>query len=413
MLNTTILAKQAKRASEKLLILSAQEKKAALLELAELFKKKSNEILKANAKDVRKAKIQKLDNAFIDRLILTEQRVKEQVEAVRKIAKLKDLIGEILEKRVLENGIRLEKIRVPLGVIFVIYESRPNVTMDAIALCLKSSNAVILKGGSEAQSTNAVLVKLAKESLTKFGVNEAIQFVDISDRRAIKKLLKLDQYIDVVIPRGGYNLVKTVLENSAIPVLSHAEGINHIFVDKEADLEIAEKICLNAKTNRPGTCNAVDVLLVHRDIAERFLKSFAQRLEKARVKIKGDTEARKIIQAKKAKVQDWKTEFLNLVLAIKVVANIDEAIEFINHYGSGHSEGIVSKNKTTNKKFIKRVDSAAIFVNCSTRLHDGGIFGIGAEMGIATGKLHARGPVGLKELTTYKWILKGNGQVRT
>ena len=312
------------------------------------------------------------------------------------------------------NGLFVGKMVVPLGVIGIIYESRPNVTVDAASLCLKAGNAVLLRGGSEAIRSNCILVDILNEALKKTKVPpESIQLVRTTSREAVMQMLKLDEYIDVIIPRGGESLIRTVVENSTIPVIKHYKGVCHVFVEREADLKMAEEICFNAKVQRPGVCNAMETLLVDKEIAKSFLPKMIERFKEAKVEIRGDEKVREIIpDVKPATEEDWFTEYLDLILSVKVVDGLEEAIEHINYYGSHHSDAIVTNNYSKAKKFLQEVDSAAVYVNASTRFTDGGEFGMGAEIGISTQKLHARGPMGIKELTSYKFIILGEGQIR-
>lgn len=370
-------------------------------------------ILEANKKDMLVARHLGRSDAFLDRLTITRKKIDEMAEEVRLIAGLPDPVGQIREQYTVASGIRLRKIAVPLGVIFIIYESRPDVTINASALCIKSGNAVILKGGSESFNTNKILAAIATEALKKYSVpQELVSFIETADRSRIRWLLKQTEYIDVVIPRGGYNLVKTVQAHSSIPVLSHSAGGARIYIDASADLRMAVDICVNAKTSRPATCNSVDTILIHASIASKLLPILAQALQQRKVVLYGDSVARKIMDMLPASNTIWKTEFLSKKVSIKIVKSLDEAIHFIEMYTKHHSEGIIAKDQTVIDRFVAHVDAASLFVNCSTRLHDGSIFGFGSEMGISTGKLHARGPVGLRELTTYKWVAYGIGQVR-
>ena len=408
-----IILTRTKEATTIFSLLSAEQKKKILFDLADILQKHKETILIENKKDIDQALKNGRSKSFIDRLTLTDKTFSTMLEQVKQIAELPDGLGETIEERTLANGVLLKKIRVPLGVIALIYESRPNITIDAAALCLKSGNAVVLKGGSEALNTNRVLVNCIQQVLKKHNIpEEAITFLDTSDRNVVTELLKQNQFIDVVIPRGGYDLVQKIVSESKIPVLYHASGGARIYVDESANLDIALNVITNAKTNRPATCNSLDTVIVNKNIAKEFLPLLVNKLQEFNVKVLGDGETKKIIKVEKATAQDYATEFLDLVLTIKIVNNIDEALAFIKTNTKNHTEGIIAENKGIINKFISSVDAAGIFVNCSTRLHDGGIFELGAEMGVATGKLHARGPVGLKELTTYKWVALGNGQIR-
>ena len=335
-------------------------------------------------------------------------------DGVRQIAALRDPIGETIEGYVRPNGMEVRKVRVPIGVIGIIYESRPNVTADAAALCLKAGNAVILRGGSEAINSNLAIAKIISEAITAAGVPEgAVQIIETTDRAAARELMKMKHYIDCLIPRGGKGLVQTVVENSTIPVIWHLDGNCHVYVDGAADLEMAEEIAFNAKVQNPGVCNATETLLVSEQIAAEFLPTICKRLADAGVEIRGCEKTRAIVPGlKEATEEDWETEYLDLILAVKVVSGLDEAIEHINKYGSRHSDAIVTEDYSAARRFTNEVDSACVFVNVSTRFSDGYEFGKGAEMGISTQKLHARGPMGVEEITTYKYVVTGNGQLR-
>ncbi len=358
-----------------------------------------SEIVEANRKDINDSREKGMPSSFLERLILDEKGIKQLVLKLESIAKLQSHLGEIIEENSNEQGLTIKKVRVPLGVIAIIYEARPEVTIDVAALCVKSGNAVILKGGSEAIETNKILYQCILIALEKAHfVKETVSFISSSDRKITDDLLKQDKYIDLVIARGGYELVRSVLDKSSIPVLAHAAGGARIYIDKSADFSVAEKIIINAKTSRPAACNSIDTIVVHQDIVATFIPSITSALNKVNVEITAN--------------EDWDKEFLGLALNIKVVQDTDEAISFINEHSKKHSEGIVASDKEIIEQFTNSVDAAALFINCSTRLHDGYVFGLGSEMGISTGKLHARGPVGLKELTTYKWEVYGNGQIR-
>lgn len=394
-MNQTIL-KQIKNASIEISKKTEQEKNVFLKTLAQIIWQEKDEILKANKKDIKSADKNGLSKAFIQRLVLDESGIKKMIARVKKLQDLESNIGAITEERKLENGILLKKVRIPMGVLMVIFESRPEVTVDVTALCIKSGNGVILKGGSEAIYTNQALYKCIQSALDKSNISElAVGFVD--DRKTVDYLLKQNKFIDLVIARGGYELVRKVIDTSKIPVLAHASGGARIYVDQSADLLMAEKIIINAKTDKPSACNSLDTILVHKDIATDFIPKIISKLQNMNVSIKEG---------------DWDTEFLDLTVGIKVVNSADDAISFIQKHTKSHSEGIVASNQEVINQFINSLDAAAIFINCSTRLHDGFEFGLGSEIGISTGKLHARGPVGLKELTTYKWEVYGNGQIR-
>jgi glutamate-5-semialdehyde dehydrogenase len=406
----------AKKASKVLARLSTQTKNKALHSIADALIARQDEIIKANKLDCNDAKKSGIDSAMLDRLMLNPDRIKVMANDVRIVAALPDPVGEVIEARVLPNGLRLEKRRVPLGVICTIYESRPNVTSDIASLCLKSGNAVVLRGGKESLRSNSILAKIIKEAAQAGGVpGDAIQFIESTDRALVYELLKLKNTIDLVIPRGGAGLVSMVNENATIPVLASGVGVCHMYVDPTADLKKAAAIAYNAKVQRPTVCNALDCVLVHSSIAKKFLPMMAKELAKAKVEMHCDKQALAILSdfnSKRAVASDWGKEFLALVLAIKVVDSIDEAIEHIEKYGSGHSEAIITEDYSAAMRFTEEVDAACVYVNASTRFTDGGQFGLGAEVGISTQKLHARGPMGVRELTTYKWIILGSGQVR-
>lgn len=404
----------ARQVSFQALTLDSAVKKKVLQDLQNLLHQEQSAILAANEKDIAEATKQRQTTAFLDRLLLTEQRVQAMCEGIESIMNLPDPIGEQFDKKKLTNGMTLYKVRVPIGVILVVYEARPNVTTDVFSLCFKSSNVCLLKGGSLSQHTNQALIALIHQALLKNFLSEDFcQYIHLEKKQDLSLLLQQDHSIDLVIPRGGESLIRTVVEHSTIPVLKHDKGICHIYIDKDADVKKALKVSLNAKINRPATCNAVDVLLVHQDIARNFIPSIVTEYQKHGVEIRGCEKTRQIFPAALvAKNSDWDTEFLDLIIGIKVVTNSEEAIDFINTHSSKHTETIMTENHAQAEEFIKKVDAGVIFVNASTRLNDGGIFGLGAEMGISTQKIHARGPVGLVELTSYKWVGEGTGQIR-
>lgn len=408
------LAKLAQTASRKLANISAEARDAALWAMARGLLEGEREILAENARDLKAAESKGLSRALIDRLTLNIPRIESMAQGIEEIAALPDPIHKTLEFRKRPNGLKIKKVQVPIGVIAIIYESRPNVTADAAALCIKSGNSIIMRGGTEAIFSNTAIWRILSREATRAGIPEgAIGLIETADREAVKKLLKLNAYIDLVIPRGGEGLIKTVMDISTIPVLKHYKGICHTYIDKEANLEMALKIAYNAKVQRPGVCNAMETLLVHRDIADSFLPPMVEKFTAAGVELRGDARIVHMFpRMKQAKKEDWSTEYLDLILSIKIVDSPEEAIEHIYRYGSGHSEAIVTENETTAQKFLEEVDAACIYHNASTRFTDGGEFGLGAEMGISTDKLHARGPVGVEELTTYKYMIYGDGQVR-
>ncbi len=416
------LASSAKKSQRKLLKINTEVKNRTLLRAAELLVERKSEILKENEKDLKEAERKGYSKALLDRLALNDKRINGMVKVLNDVASLPDPVGEVISMWTRPNGLRIGQMRVPLGTILIIYEARPNVTIEAASLCIKSSNAVILKGGSETINSNRVLVDILKQAARESGFPEgAVQFVDTKDREAINILLKMNNYIDVVIPRGGEGLIRAVTENARMPVIKHYKGVCNLYVDSEADMDKALNIAYNAKVQRPSVCNAIENLVVHRDIAKEFLPKIAYYYGKAGVEMRCDEESLQILQNDPdandvelvpAKEEDYYEEFLDLIIAVKVVNNLDEAIDFINRYGSGHSDSIVTENYTKGMRFINEVDSAAVYINASTRFTDGNEFGLGAEMGISTDKVHVRGPMGLKDLTIPKYIVFGDGQIR-
>ena len=410
-LNKALEAKEGARALAKA---SSKQKNAALIGMAEALKKRSKDLISENKKDIKYAEGKGLSKALIDRLTLNEKRVNEMAAGLIEVAALPDPVGEIIKMRQRPNGMTVGKMRVPIGVIGIIYESRPNVTADAASLCMKAGNAVILRGGSEAINSNKAIVKVLKEAAKKEGLHEGIvTFIDTPDRQAIMEMLKLEGIVDLIIPRGGEALIRAVAENSRIPVLKHYKGVCHVFVDRDADFKMAEDICFNAKVQRPGTCNAMETMLVDKKIAKAFLPSMIKRFKEAGVKIKGCPLTKKMdASLEKAQEEDFYREYLDLIVNVRVVDDIEEAMTHIAKYSSAHSDAIVTNNYDMAMRFLKEVDSSAVFVNASTRLNDGFQFGLGAEIGISTDKIHARGPMGLEELTCTKFIVFGNGQLR-
>ncbi|MCK4259754.1 MAG: glutamate-5-semialdehyde dehydrogenase [Halanaerobiales bacterium] len=415
------IGKQAQISSKILANVETDKKNQALLHIANSLEKREAEILQANQKDLVSGKEKGLSNALMDRLLLTEKRIKGMADNLRDIAKLEDPIGEVVEKWRRPNGLEISKIRVPLGVIGIIYESRPNVTIDAAALCLKAGNAVILRGGSEAFHSNQILTTIAREALTEIDLPaDLINLIPTTDRLAVQVMLKLRKYINLLIPRGGAGLIQMVVENSSIPVIETGVGNCHIYVDETADLMMALKIIKNSKVQRPGVCNAMETLLVHQEIAEEFLPLLAETLWKAGVELRCCMKSFNILDKiyspiKKilpAEETDWETEYLDLILAVKIVMNIDETLNHIAQYGTSHSEAIITQDFQRSREFQKHVDAAVVYVNASTRFTDGSQFGMGGEIGISTQKLHARGPMGLKELTSTKYLIFGEGQIR-
>lgn len=408
------LARKAKIASRGMANLSSIVKNGALVAMAEALEEKAEDIKSKNTVDLKEARRVGLSSALIDRLTLNDKRIRDMAQGLREIAELPDPIGEIIEERVRPNGLRIRKIRVPLGVIAIIYESRPNVTSDAAGLCLKAGNSTILRGGSEAINSNLIIGKVLQDAAYSSGIPQgAIQLVETTDREAMFHLIKMEGSIDVVIPRGGEEMIRSIRANATVPVISHGKGVCHIYVDKDADLEIAERICFNAKVQRPGVCNAMETLLVHKDIAKQFLPRMVRKFEQAKVEIRGDKKTKAIVpQVKDATEEDWSTEYLDLILSVRVVDSLAEAIDHINKYGTMHSEAIVTRDEKVAQRFLNEVDASSVFWNASTRFTDGGEFGMGAEIGISTQKLHARGPMGVRELTSAKFIIFGNGQIR-
>lgn len=407
-------ALRAKEASRRLMNVSTEKKNACLLRMAELLKKEEGFLIEENKKDVEAAKVRGLSPALIDRLTLNEKRINEMCAGLVEIAQLPDPVFEITKMWRRPNGMLVGRMRTPIGLIGIIYEARPNVTVDATSLCLKSGNAVILRGGSEAINSNRALVNIMRKALGTTGIPEdAVTFIDIPEREAVMEMLKLSEIIDLIIPRGGEGLIRTVTENSRIPVLKHYKGVCHVFVDRDADLKMAEEICFNAKVQRPGTCNAMETMLVDEVIAERFLPVMLKRFEETGVELRGCAKTGQIYPSvKPVKEEDYYNEYLALILNVRIVRDIDEAMEHIARYGSKHSDAIVTENYEKAMRFLREVDSSAVFVNASTRLNDGYQFGLGAEIGISTDKLHARGPMGLEELTCTKFIVLGSGQLR-
>jgi len=407
-------AEEAKEASKALAKASTKTKNKALLCMAKELKTKADYIIKENKKDIKKAKTARLSNALIDRLTLDKKRIQEMALSIEEVAKLQDPCGAIDKMWKRPNGLVIGKMRVAIGVIGIIYESRPNVTADCASLCIKSGNAVILRGGKESINSNLAIYELLQEALKKSGLpRQAITMIESTDRKAVSYLLKMDRYLDLIIPRGGESLIRMVAENSTIPVIKHYKGVCHVYVDKEADIKKAIKIAVNAKVQRPGVCNAMETLLVDKKIAREFLPKVAKKLQHEGVEIRGCAVTRKILKGiKQAKTSDWYEEFLDLILAVRVVDGVDGAIAHIDEYGSNHSDAIVTENFRSTLKFLKEVDSSCVYSNASTRFTDGYQFGFGAEIGISTDKLHARGPMALEELTSYKYIVFGDGQIR-
>ncbi len=408
------ILKDAKDSSRVLGNISTKDKNKALSRMSESLLKHSRYILLQNAKDVTLARKKGLSNALMDRLKLTDARIKDMAEGLKAVAELKDPVGDVIKKWKRPNKLLIKKVRVPIGVIGIVYESRPNVTSDCAALCLKSGNSCVLRGGSEAINTNLAIHRVITNELKRYGIpTSAVSMIDVTDRKAVDLLLKSNEFIDLIIPRGGEGLIRRVSEKSTIPVIKHYKGVCHLYIDKSADLKKALQIAFNAKLQRPGVCNAIETLLVHKDVARKFLPQVAHILGQSGVELRGCEKTRKILKRiKKANEKDWYEEYLDLILAVKVVKDVNEAIEFINKYGSGHSDAIVTRNKKAASLFLNKVDSACVYLNASTRFTDGHQFGLGAEIGISTDKVHARGPMALEELCTYKYIVLGSGQIR-
>jgi glutamate-5-semialdehyde dehydrogenase len=407
-------ARAAREAAQRLALSPTRVKNEALAQMARGLEEKVATILEANRADLDAARARGFARAFIDRLTLTENRIEEMAAGLRQVAGLPDPVGETVEVWRRPSGLEIARVRVPLGVVGFIYESRPNVTADAAGLCLKAGNAVLLRGGSEAHASNSMIAHILARSAEKAGVPaEAIQYVDTPDRAAVMAMLTLDRYIDLIIPRGGEEFVRLVAERATVPVLKHDKGLCHVFVDEGADLDMAVAIAVNAKAQRVSVCNAAETLLVHRAIAADFLPLVAARLHEAGVEIRGDVPTRELVPgARPATEADWDTEYLDHILAVRVVPTFEEALAHIRRHGSGLAEAIVTADLRRARRFTHEVDAAAVLVNASTRLVDGGQFGMGAEMGISTSKLHARGPVGVRELTTTKFVVTGDGHVR-
>jgi glutamate-5-semialdehyde dehydrogenase len=407
-------ARAAREAARTLALANARVKSEALLQMARGVDEKTAAILEANRADLERARGQGHPRAFLDRLTLTDARVEAMAAGIRQVAALPDPVGETVRGWRRPNGIEIARVRVPLGVIGFIYESRPNVTADAAALCVKSGNACVLRGGKEAIESNAVIAAILAKGLEKAGLPpEAIGFVDVPDREAVEILIRLDRYVDLVVPRGGEAFVRLVAERATIPVLKHDKGLCHVYVDADADLRMAADIALNAKVQRPGVCNAMETLLVHGDVAPSFLPAVAARFRDAGVELRGCPRTVELVPAARPATEaDWDTEYLDLVLAVRVVPSFEEAVGHIRRHGSGLAEAIVTRDYQRARRFVAEVDAACVLVNASTRLVDGREFGMGAELGISTSKLHARGPVGLEELTTTKFVVTGSGQIR-
>lgn len=414
MAELTELGKNACAAKYILQKLTTEEKNKALDTAANYLCDRQAEILAANESDLENGRRNGMNPGLLDRLKLTSDRIAQIAEGLRQISELPDCIGEVMEHFERPNGLKIDKVRVPLGVIGIIYEARPNVTADAFGLCFKTGNAVILKGGSDAIHSNMAITKVLRKAIAAGGgCEDALLLVEDTSRETAKAMMRLNQYIDVLIPRGGAGLIRTVVENSTVPVIETGTGNCHVYVDASADIDMAVKIILNAKTQRTGVCNACESLVIHKDIIGEALPAIAKALREKHCELRGDEAALEVVpDMKKATEEDWGTEYLDLIASVRTVASVDEAIEHINRYNTGHSEAIVTKDYANARKFLDEVDAAAVYVNASTRFTDGFEFGFGAEIGISTQKLHARGPMGLKELTTTKYVIYGDGQIR-
>jgi len=409
----TQLGQQAKAAAIHMRSVSSAQKNNALLRTAELLRRDCHDIMTANQHDMQLGQAKCLDDAMLDRLMLNEERIRGMIEGLEQVAALPDPIGEIEQLVQQPSGIQLGKMRTPIGVIGMIYESRPNVTVDAAALCLKSGNAVILRGGSESIHSNRILAACLRRALVDTGLDQNIvQLVDNTDRALVGEMLQASDYIDVIIPRGGRSLTERVAKEARIPVIKHLDGICHVYVDTHADLEMACNIAVNAKTQRCGVCNAMETLLVHEDVAQQFIPQVVKALQDKGVEVRGCERTTRISMVRTAQESDWSTEYLSLILSIRVVSNIQDAISHINTYGSAHTDSIISENYHAGQQFMREVDSSSVMWNASTRFADGFEYGLGAEIGISTDRLHVRGPVGLHGLTTQKWVVFGHGEVR-
>jgi len=408
------LAKQAKIAARRLAPLSSAEKNRALLLMAEKIDARSAFLVAENQRDIELATAKGVSGAILDRIALNPERVQGMAQGLRDVAALPDPVREVVKMWRRPNGLQVGRMRIPLGVIGMIYEARPNVTADAAALCLKSGNAVILRGGSEAHHSNQAIGAVLREACAETRVpTDAVQVVELKDHALINELLQLEDYIDLIIPRGGEELIRAVVANSKIPVIKHYKGICHVYVDSDASLEMAERICFNAKVQRPSVCNAMETLLVHQTVAAQFLPAMIEKYRAAKVEVRGCDQTRALVPGiGKATEADWFTEYLELIVSVRVVKDMDEAIDHIERYGSEHTESIITNNYQKSREFIDRVNSSAVMVNASTRFNDGGELGLGAEIGISTSKIHAFGPMGLEELTTTKFIVFGDGQIR-
>lgn len=408
------MGEKASFAARKLAVMSTHDKNACLNAMADIIEKSEDDIIRENQKDLKEGEKNGLSKAMLDRLALSSKSIKSIAQGLRDVVLLEDPAGKILSSIIRPNGLKIEKVSVPIGVIGIVYESRPNVTVDAAGLCLKAGNAVILRGGSEAIHSNLALAHCMNRAAISTGLPEgAVQLIPWTDRQAVNIMLKMDKYIDLIIPRGGEGLIRAVVENSTIPVIKHYKGVCHVYIDEEADFAMALEIIENAKCQRPGVCNAIETLLINKNIAKDFAPKVAAMLKKKGVQLRGDVEfCRLVPDAVQATEEDWYAEYLDLIISVAVVSDVEAAVEHINKYGTKHSDSIVTKNQSAADYFMGNVDSSVVYVNASTRFTDGGEFGMGAEIGISTDKLHARGPMGLAELTTYKYLVFGSGQIR-
>jgi glutamate-5-semialdehyde dehydrogenase len=411
--------RRARAAASSLSQLSSAQKDGALRAMADEIMARSATILAANEKDLAHARSHGLSNAMIDRLTLNDERITAMADGIRAVADLPDPVGEVIREWTSQNGLRISKVRIPIGVVGIIYESRPNVTSDAAVLCTKTGNATILRGGSESIHSNIAIAEALEQAGAQAGLpNDSVLLIPSTDREAVRLMAEMDRYIDLIVPRGGKALIEAVVSAARMPVIKHSDGICIAYVDQEADLEMATEIVVNAKTQRPGVCNAIETVLVHREVAPEFLRKLAPRVAAKKVELRADETAFAELSQlnyeplERAREEDWKTEYLDYILALRVIDSPNEAIAHIWKYGSHHSDCIVTRNEKTAEQFLREVDSATVYWNASTRFTDGGEFGFGAEIGISTDKLHARGPMGLEELTTYKYVIRGTGQVR-
>ena len=419
-IDLNLIGRKAVNASRELSKLSSEVKAQALVNLAECLRDRQSEVIDANRHDFQRATQNKMSNALTDRLILEANTLENMAQDVLRIASLSDPIGRELDMKILPNGLRVGKVSVPIGVIGAIYESRPNVTVDIASLCFKSGNAVILRGGSEAASSNRVLASIIRDGFAVSNIpDDAVQLINSSDRKLVKEMLLMDTYIDLIVPRGGAELVSLVAQKARMPAITGGIGVCHTYVDEKADLDMAKEIVNNAKVQRPYVCNALDTVIIHSSVASDFLDKIMNQWAIEEVEVRADLRTRSILgerddlTIKTATEDDWGQEFLSLTAAIKIVDNIDEAIAHIQEYTSGHTEAIITDDNSASMRFLDEVDAGVVMVNTSTRFNDGSQFGLGAELGISTGKLHARGPIGLNELTTYKWVVYGSGQIRS